>query len=283
MLLIQENKIKVSDELSKYFPEFKNYKPFALNSRQITLNDLITMTSGLQDYTEFDNLSKMTNEDVINKIIQTTPIFEVGSKFDYCNTNYNILATLVSKVSGKSFDNFFKDTFFTPLGMKNSFVVDRLDYKYDFVQGYVVNEDEIKEIREETPGAYGDGNVYTTSEDFEKWENMWYSHKILTEDSINQIYQEGVIDGKKIDYNFGWGIDSTKENDRIVSHEGNWEGTSTIFNRYVDREVSYSIFSNINDYDYTELNSIMSEVLFGETNSKFICFTIITLLTIIFY
>ena len=284
MLLIQENKIKLSDELSKYITEFKNYK-FALNSRPIVLKDLVTMSTGFLDYTDnFENLSKLTNQEIIDKILLETPVFEVGSKHDYCNTDYNILATLVSRVSGQSFDDFVKEKFFKPLGMKSSFVVDRLDYKYDFVQGYVVNGEEIKEIREETPGAYGDGNVYTTSEDFEQWENMWSNHKILTEASINQIYQQGVIDnGIKVDYNFGWEIESTKVNDRIVSHEGSWEGTTTTYNRFVDREVSYSIFTNVNDYDYGELHSIMKEVLFGELNSKFLSFTVSILIIMLFF
>ena len=265
LLLVQDGKVKLSDELSLYLPKFKNAKKFSANSRPYTVGDVVTMTTGLLDYTDnFDeDLAQLTNAQIYEKIIDINPVFEVGTKHDYCNTDYNLLATLVEKVSGLSFDEFLKKKFFIPLGMTHSFAVDRLDYIYDFVQGYEQDGEDWLKIREETPGAFGDGNVYTTSEDFEKWENMWYTHKILTGNSIDKAFTKVTItNGEKIDYNFGWQIENDEENNRVVGHEGSWEGTTTTFNRFVDNGISYSIFSNVNDYDYEDLHNFLKAKLF---------------------
>ena len=263
LLLIQDGKVKLSDELKSYLPKFKNAKRFSENSRPYTVGDIVTMTSGFPDYTDIfeEELRKLTNENVYEKIIDVDPVYEVGTKHDYCNTDYNLLATLVEKVSGLSFDEFLKKRFFDPLGMKHTFAVDRPDYKYKFVQGYENDGGDWVEVGEETPGAFGDGNVYTTSKDFEKWENMWYNHKILTKKSIDKAYKKTKLkNGVKIDYNFGWLIENDKKNNRKVSHEGSWKGTSTSYNRWVDRDISYSIFSNIDDVEFEELDDLLEEL-----------------------
>ena len=266
LTLIEQDKLRLTDKVSDYLPKFQNAKKYSKNSRPFTINDLVTMSSGLIDYCDnFEDLENLTNDDVYNKIVNIRPVFEVGTKNDYCNTDYNLLATIVERISGKSYDEYLKEKFFNLLGMTSTFAVDKLDYIYEYVQGYEKKRNKYVELRNDTPGAFGDGNVYTTSDDFERWENMWYSHSILTEETINKAYSYGRINnGKKVDYNFGWEMEYEEDesDDRVVSHEGGWDGYTTAYTRFVDRGVSYSMFSNIDDVNYEPLHKILKKILF---------------------
>src|SRR5699024_9221676 len=117
-LLAKEGKLSLNDEMLKYIPELDFYKG-------ITINHLIHHTSGLPDYMRLldekgDKSKIATNDYVIELFAKEKPEldFEPNEKWDYSNTGYLLLASIIERVSNKTYGEFLKDKLFKPLKME---------------------------------------------------------------------------------------------------------------------------------------------------------------------
>lgn len=121
IMLRSENKLSLDDELTKYFPE--------LPYKGIAVRHMLSHTSGLPDYMllamqYWPAGNEYANKEAIELLATHKPaiLFNAGEKFQYCNTGYMLLASIVEKVSGKPFSVFLKERIFDPLGMSSTFV-----------------------------------------------------------------------------------------------------------------------------------------------------------------
>lgn len=127
MMLVERGQLNYADTLSKFFPEFQS------DARQITLRQLLNHTSGILDYSLVWSESKKLkgnvpriNENVARFLARQKKLrFPPGQRWEYSNSNYVLLAQIVSKVSGELFPQFVKEHIFQPLGMNDSFVYDK--------------------------------------------------------------------------------------------------------------------------------------------------------------
>ena len=115
MLLVEDGKLQLSDSVTKHFPEL----PGAWSN--ITVRHLLTMTSGIKDYLNVVPPGEWRNDFTyarLLEIMKNEPLeFGAGDKFAYSNSNYVLLAMLVQKLSGKSYDSFLAERVFGPLKM----------------------------------------------------------------------------------------------------------------------------------------------------------------------
>ena len=167
--------------------------------------------------------------------------FSPGASFDYSNTGYMVLASIVEKVSGMEYGDFVKGNIFEPLDMENTFV-----YRYE--------EDAIAENQLAGYRLYkrrwhakiggtvndrivGDKNIYSTTEDMLKWVQGLNSGKIVSENTLTQMYTAGQTKYKrKVPYGFGFRI-KEDESEKIVYHNGKWNGFSTSLMQYPEDEL----------------------------------------------
>ena len=119
MILKKQNKLSYDDSLRKFFPE--------LPYHNITVLQLLQHTSGLPDYMplfneHWDSTKIAVNSDIIKLLSQYKPdtLFAPGAKWEYSNTGYALLASIIEKVSGKKFGEFLRKNIFEPLGMKRT-------------------------------------------------------------------------------------------------------------------------------------------------------------------
>ena len=167
--LSEEGKLNIDDLFSIYFPQF--------NYDGVTIKTLLNHRSGLPNYLYFmedlgwDKSFYINNADVLAYLVQRkSEIKNIGTadrKFNYCNTNYVLLALLIEKVSGLSFSEYLSKTFFEPLRMRNTFVFSLADtatitHSYDW-RG---NKIDINFLDQ----AYGDKNLYSTPRDLLIWD-----------------------------------------------------------------------------------------------------------------
>ena len=122
LLLVQEEKIGLGDPVSKYVTGIRN-------GDAITITQLLSMRSGLYNYTMAPELAasldhdptKTWNPDELLDIANKhQPGFAPGEKFEYCNTNYLLLGLIAEKVEAKPLAVIFKERLFTPLDMKQT-------------------------------------------------------------------------------------------------------------------------------------------------------------------
>ncbi len=122
VLLALDGKLRLEDDVRKYVPELPRY------DRTITIRHLLNHTSGLRDWGEIVDLEgwprgtrAFTQEDVLHVIQRQRVLnYPVGDRYAYTNSGYNLLAIIVTRVSGMSFPDFVHDRIFAPLGMAHS-------------------------------------------------------------------------------------------------------------------------------------------------------------------
>jgi len=259
LLLHQDKTINLTDEIMKLLPEFKHLK----TKRPILIKDLVYMIEGFADYTELVPEGKegtYTNEQDVKLVIEEPLNFPVGNKYDYSNTAYMLLALIVKRASNGLWSEFLSKRIFSPLNME----AHALDHKRDFeyVQGYKKAKGKYRPTREETTYSYGDGNVFLSINDFEKWEKSLIQNTILSKELLELAYTPGKLDsGKLTDYGFGMEVGKDKRG-KFVEHTGGWEGTTTIIHRWLDQGISYAFFVNIDDFSTENITDRLDNIIF---------------------
>lgn len=259
--LKEQHKLNYEDPIVKYIPELKYYD-------KITIRQLLSHTSGLPDYMAlmdslWDKNKIATNEDIINLFSIHKPklLFEPNSKFEYSNTGYAILATIIQKVSRESYKEFLENHIFRPLKMQSTFVHNGR-YKPEkinqYVLGYVYDDSTKKFVLPDNypptklvvwlDGVQGDGSVISTTNDLLKWDRALYSSKIISEISRKEIFEPTILnDGSKTEYGFGWFLINNDYGFQ-VSHTGAWPGYAAIIERNLTKDNTIIILTNHDEF-----------------------------------
>ena len=253
MILFERNKIKITDTINAYFPDF----PY----KNITIKNLLNHTAGLPKYFwvaehKWKKNKAPTNSEMMQLLTATkvNRFFKPGRNFDYSNTAYFVLASIIEKVSGTSFSNFLDKNIFEPLGMKNTYVY---SYQNDVVKknqltGYRLYRGwkHIKIGNNVNDAVVGDKNVYSTIDDLFRWTNGLNTGKLLTKESLELMYSKGeTIYGRKVPYGLGFRIDKNEKN---IYHYGKWNGFSTGLSNYIEDDLVVIVL------EHTSYNAIKS-------------------------
>lgn len=264
--LVKEGKLSYEDDITKYIPELNDYKG-------ITIKNLLNHTGGLPDYMEladknWDKSKIATNDDILKLFNQVKPkkLFEPNEKWDYSNTGYLILATIIERVSGQKFGQYLHEKIFKPLDMKNTFVYRRrFEPKeiQNYANGYIYSDSLQKKILPDEmgkdfyvvflDGIVGDGMVNSNPKDLLKWDRALYGNNLINDQDRNLIFSSTMTKvNSQTDYGFGWMIDSTKTYGKIASHSGGWAGYISYIERNLDNDKTIIILQN-NSLSSTEI------------------------------
>ena len=239
MLLTERDKIKLTDTVNVYFPDF----PY----KNVTIKNLLNHTSGLPKYfwvAEHKwNQEKAPINSEMMELLETSNVqrfFKPGRNFDYSNTGYFVLASIVEKVSGISFSAFLKSNIFEPLQMKNSYVYsfENDSIRKNQLNGYRLHRGwrHIKIRGSVNDAIVGDKNVYTTAEDLYRWTQGLNTGRLLTKESLELMYSKGeTVYGREVPYGFGFRIDTKGQ--KSIYHHGKWNGFSTGLTKYLEDDL----------------------------------------------
>jgi CubicO group peptidase (beta-lactamase class C family) len=268
MLLVRDGKIHYDDHLTDIFPEFPEY------GKSITVRNLLNHTSGLPDYE--DLLMKQypnTPDDKIPQILdagvlklleqQTAGQFPPGSKWQYSNSGYAVLAMSVERVSGKPFGQFLHDRIFAPLKMNHTLAYEKGKNRVPHrAYGHTQEKDGSWRETDQSPtsAVLGDGGIYTSIDDLEKWDLALREHTLLTEaemqPGLTPVQPGGgpakFRSGKTLGYGFGWFLDPYLGH-RRMSHDGETIGFRTTIQRFPDDNLTVIVLANRTDVDPAEL------------------------------
>lgn len=227
--LYQQNKLKLTDSVQQYFPNFPYHN--------ITIHQMLVHRSGLPNYhylldqKPIVDTPPFTNTNIIADLIEANEprYFTPNRRYQYNNTGYAVLAAIVEKISGLSFDEYLKQYIFTPLEMTHSFAYRGLaQVKYpSHAIGYV---------RRRTPADdnyldhyLGDKGIYTSAPDLFKWDQGLYKNIIIHPDTLNLAFQP-MGKNPKASSNYGYGWRTMLWGDqqiKILFHSGWWHGFKT--------------------------------------------------------
>jgi CubicO group peptidase (beta-lactamase class C family) len=252
MILVERGRLNYSDPLSKFFPEFPPY------AQQVTIRHLLNQASGILDYTlQWGESKKLkgnaprTSENVVRFLARQQRLeFNPGQRWEYSNSNYVLLAQIVSKVAGESLPQFVKKNIFQPLGMSDSFVYDETQTTTAAqATGYVSQESGfISAERNPENYAYGDGQVNSTIEDMYKWDLALYTSKLVKASTLAAAFTAGRLnDGTPISYGFGWGLGKYRGL-HFVSHGGDTDGFVAQITRFPEQHFTVVLLSNFEQF-----------------------------------
>ena len=259
MLLQQRNQLKLTDTVNTYFPNF----PY----KAVTIKTLLNHTGGLPKYFwiaehKWQQKKAPSNNEMM-ELLTTSNVqrfFKPGRNFDYSNTGYFVLASIVEKISGISFGSFLKQNIFEPLQMTHSYVYsfENDSIRENQLDGYRLHRGwrHVKIRSTVNDAIVGDKNVYTTAEDLFKWTQGLNSGNLLTKESLALMFTKGeTIYGRKVPYGFGFRIDTKDKNS--IYHYGKWNGFSTGLTTYLEDDLVVIILEHTS---YNALKSLNRKV-----------------------
>jgi CubicO group peptidase (beta-lactamase class C family) len=263
MLLKERGKLNYDDNVKQFYPEF----PY----EGITIRQLLSHRSGLPDYTYFsenfwpDRKKFLTNQEVINIMAKhkPKPFYLPNKRYDYSNTGYSVLAAIVEKVSGMSFDKFMHKEVFMPLGMMHTWIYNGTNG--DLIQNQTVGYSAGRRKVEESylNGATGDKGVYSTVEDLFKWDRALYTTNLVKASTLEEAFMPGNKEMKKENYGFGWRIKTLDCGEQVVYHGGWWHGYKSYLMRNRKDQSTIIVLSNIANHSLSHLKE-MQPILYPQ-------------------
>lgn len=248
MLLKETGQLHLDSTIQTYLPEW----PY----EDQTVRHLMNHRSGLSRYMAVaswywkDSTQPLKNADVIEQYADHSPVtfFTPDRGFNYCNTNYVVLAELVARVSGQSFDNFIEERVFGPLEMCDAYVYSRGDSTEhsNEVTGYKPGRRRYYQAPQDyIDGVWGDKNIYASISDMQKFEAALWEGTLLNAESLGELWEPG-SPRRSYNYGLGWRI-RVLEKESIPYHFGWWRGFRSCYIHDQKTGLGMIILSNVDD------------------------------------
>lgn len=248
MMLKEDEKLNFDDLVSQYIPEF----PY----EDITIKQLMQHTSGLQNYmylvdNYWENDSLITNEDVLDLLIEhNLPLNNLpGKRFLYSNTGYTMLALLVERISGQSFESYLRENIFLPAQMNHSFTYNHevMDTLTNRVIGYNRKGSRLYRYGfEPNDMILGDKSVYSNMYDLFLYQKALNSYQLVSKPTLDEAYSKGKTNSRyarDFDYGYGWRLKEDKGLN-LIYHNGLWHGFSSSLTREINNDVTVILLNN---------------------------------------
>jgi CubicO group peptidase (beta-lactamase class C family) len=263
VLLAQDGKLSLDDEIQKFIPEIPRY------ARPILIRHLLHHTSGLRDYIDIlgwsgiSDESVTTDQDALDAIARQKALnFEPGAEFLYSNSGFFLLSVIVQRAGGESLREFARKRIFQPLGMSHTQYVDRHDMIVPGKAGsYADGENGGFALALANWEQTGDGAVNTTVEDLVNWDRNFRTGTVGGPAAIKELETQGVLnDGSSIAYALGLRID-TYRGVRQVSHGGSWAGFRAQLSRFPDPKVAIFTLCNLSSSAPAALTNAVADLV----------------------
>jgi CubicO group peptidase (beta-lactamase class C family) len=247
--LEEQGKLKLTDPLSKYVPDF-------LNGERITVEQLLTHTSGLPDFYSLPEYpirkyQRVTLPDLI-AWAKTKPLdFLPGSKSSYSNTGYGFLAYIIEQVSGKPYEQFLADAVFQPVHLKDTGTFRDETLISDRASGYqpALGDHGLRNARSyDKTILTGSASLYSTSSDLYAWCRALQSGQFL--------------DIRKRPY--GWNVRETKNKHKYFEQDGREPGFVSHVSLFLEDELTVIALGNLEDAAVNVMAQDLAAIALGE-------------------
>lgn len=269
--LMERGELRVQDKLTKYVPELKHY------ADEVTLYQLVHHSAGLTDYNELlwqkarQNALHSDNDEVVRLLTQQEQLrFPPGSRFEYSNSNYVVLALILERITGLSLRNYLKQYIFEVIGMEDTTVFnEEQPIVPKRAYGYEKSGDQWKCYYTDTL-ATGTTNVFSSLSDLKKWDDGLYGDQLLKAETKNAIFNPGVdSSGNPLTefwggYSYGWMIQD-RCGAKTIWHTGGDAGFRSIIVRFYEQEFSVILLCNSTSLVWQDTYAFI-ERLFHEFN-----------------
>jgi D-alanyl-D-alanine carboxypeptidase len=242
LLMQEQGKLSLDDKVAKYFPALTR-------AGDISIRQLLTHTSGYEDYAPQDYIipewqQPITGQAIMDRWAKKPLNFEPGTKWQYSNTNYVIAGAIFEKVSGQPLVVFLREKIFGPLGMQSAGdCAESSAHDATAYTRYALGP--ARPVKREAPGWYfAAGELCMTPGDLAKWDIAFLHKQILSAKSFDEFTHEArLANGDYTHYALGLQIG---EFNRIplISHSGEVSGFISYNGVYPTRDGAVVVLTN---------------------------------------
>ncbi|MCW3119857.1 MAG: serine hydrolase [Chitinophagaceae bacterium] len=242
--LMEQGKLTLQDAITRFIPDYP------MQGKTITIEHLLTHTSGIQDFTSIpDSVNRLamdyTPKEMVDYFKNQPMRFAPGTKWEYSNSGYFLLGYIIEKITGNSYANYLEQNIFKPLGMTNSQYASDSRVIKNRVDGYIKSNQGFENAPYESmTHPYAAGAIQSTVEDLFKWNQAVHSYKLVKKETLDKaLSRYKLTDGKETAYGYGWRLGSVYDIPSIW-HGGLVSGFISM-ETYLPREdVFVTVFSN---------------------------------------
>lgn len=239
LLLEEEGLLSTNDRLARFFPAYPKVA-------DMSIEQLLTHKSGIPDIFALDNFQELVDRDskleaLSNSLLEAGPEFEAGSRYQYSNGAYALLAQIIENLSGMSYQDFIQQGIFAPLGMKHSGQDLDSNQGVGLAKGYEPKgyQQRVESVELPMELLKGSGSLYSDVHDLTIWINSLKEKSLLSETSYQKFF-------KNYGNNYGLGISLYKVFDRkVFGHDGRINGFIADYLHYEEEDISIIILGNI--------------------------------------
>lgn len=253
--LVEQQKLALDDKLGKFYPDIQN-------ADSITIEHLLSHTSGLYEYTREANFQN--TEANLVELLKTKPAdFAPGSGWSYCNSGYCLLGHIAAKVTGMTYEQAIEKQILVPLKMHASgFSYDELadDEKAIGYEIFTNDQKKVGSLKDQN-GPFAAGAIVATAGDLYRFTEGLREHKLLTEGTLNKAQSSC---SQNSNYGLGWQIEPRGLLGKVVFHSGGASGFRSLM-AYIPSQQHCVIL--LNNHENAELNHL-SRTIFDILDGK---------------
>jgi len=258
MKLVEQGRVKLDDDLSKFVPQFP------LQGKKVSIRQLLNHTSGIHSYTSSPGWAKTWNDAlspdaIVNFVAADSFDFAPGTGYRYNNTGYVLLGMVIEKASGQTYAKFLDAQFFKPLGLKQTSYCPSRTSDPGFALGYSKGTRGTERAKFlDLSHPFSAGALCSTVGDFAKWQRALDGGKVVSPASYALMTTgDSLPSGRKINYGFGL-VPGVFNGHKTVSHTGGIPGFATAATYVPDDSLSIVVFTN---YDGESPQTLVQNLL----------------------
>jgi CubicO group peptidase (beta-lactamase class C family) len=269
LLLQEQGKLSLDDKVANLFPTLTR-------ANEVTIRQLLSHTSGYQDYWPQDYVPPLMLQPITaNRILDLwarKPLdFDPGTKWQYSNTNFVIAGMIVEKASGMPLLDFLHQKIFDPLGMKTVTNTDQEKLGDSDPSGYMRYAlGPLRPAPKEGQGwLFAAGELAMTASDLAKWDLSIIDQKVLKPSSYKEFETE-VLLKNGVGTHYGLGVDVTSESGRrVLGHSGEVSGFTSQNTVYPDEHVAIVVLTNQDAVTApSQIASDLAPLMFAVTDAE---------------
>jgi CubicO group peptidase (beta-lactamase class C family) len=264
MQLVEQGKLSLDDEVTKYVPNAPTH------GRRVLVRHLLNHTSGIPSYTDvgptFGRVMRLdlSKDSLIGTVKDDSLQFEPGSHFYYNNTGYFLLGMIVERVTGKPYGDYLRDALFAPNGLTSTVYCGTMPLIKHRARGYevraagLVNADYIS-----MDLPYAAGSLCSTVGDLVAWTRLLHAGKLVNASSFTSMTTPAKLtSGRPMQYGFGLFMDTVGTHRRI-HHGGGINGFISELAYYPDDSLTVVVLSNTAPAPSEQVADNLARVAFG--------------------
>ena len=268
LLLAERGELSLDDPVSRFVPNLTR-------GNEVTIRDLLSHTSGYEDYWPQDYvppfmLQSITADKILDQWARKPLDFEPGTDWQYSNTNFVIAGLIVEKTSGEPLLQFLSKHIFTPLGMKSVMNIDQNRLTETDATGYLRYALGPPRLapKEGKGWLFAAGELAMPAEDLAKWDISIINQTVLQPASYAQMEKEVVLKNG-LGTRYGLGVDVRQESgQRAIEHGGEVSGFTAQNIVFPDARIAVVVLVNEDSIDASgDIARKIAALLFREADA----------------